>query len=237
MARTRKHKALEAALGYEFTDKALLERALTHASMRTGRRPQPPDNERLEFLGDRVLGLVIAELLVELHPEASEGDLARLFNRLVRGDTCAVVARRLGIGPALVLSASESDSGGRDKSTILADAIEAILGAVFLEAGFVVARDAVRRLWDPLLERQPDVSVVDPKSALQEWAQGKGLALPQYVLISRKGPDHQPHFTAEVRIAGRQPVRGEGTSKRSAEQAAAGAMLVQEGLWSAKSNG
>lgn len=237
MARTRKFKALEAAVGYEFTDKALLERALTHASMRTGRRPQPPDNERLEFLGDRVLGLVIAELLVELYPEASEGDLARRFNRLVRGDTCAVVARRLGIGPALVLSASENDSGGREKNTILADAIEAILGAVFLEAGFPVARDTVRRLWAPLLDRQPDASVVDPKSALQEWAQGKGLALPQYSLISRKGPDHQPHFTAEVRIAGREPARGEGASKRAAEQAAAGAMLVQEGLWSAKSDG
>lgn len=237
MARSRKHKALEAAIGYEFADRALLERALTHASMRTGRRPQPPDNERLEFLGDRVLGLVIAELLVELYPEASEGDLARRFNRLVRGDTCAAVAKRLGIGPALVLSTSESDSGGREKNTILADAIEAILGAIFMEAGFDVARKTVRRLWDPLLERQPDGSAIDPKSALQEWAQGKGMALPEYALISRKGPDHQPHFTAEVRIAGRPPARGEGASKRSAEQSAARAMLVQQGLWSAGSNG
>ena len=236
MARTRKYRALEAALGYAFTDKALIEQALTHASVRTGRRPQPPDNERLEFLGDRVLGLVAAELLIELYPEESEGDLARRFNRLVRGDTCAAVARKLGIGPELVLSTSENDSGGREKSTILADAIEAILGAVFLEAGFAKARDVVRRLWTPLLDRQPDASVVDPKSTLQEWAQGNGLALPEYVVISRVGPDHQPHFTAEVRITGRQPSRGEGASKRSAEQAAARAMLVQEGLWSAKSN-
>ena len=232
----RRFKALEAALGYAFADTALLQQALTHASMRTGRRPQPPDNERLEFLGDRVLGLVVAELLIELYPEETEGDLARRFNRLVRGDTCAVVARKLAIGPELVLSASEHDSGGREKSTILADAIEAVLGAIFLEAGFAAARDAVRRLWTPLLDRQPDASVVDPKSTLQEWAQGNGLALPEYVVISRAGPDHQPHFTAEVRISGRLPSRGEGASKCAAEQAAARAMLVQEGLWSAKTN-
>ena len=178
----------------------------------------------------------IAELLIELYPEETEGDLARRFNRLVRGDTCAAVARKLAIGPELVLSASENDSGGREKSTILADAIEAVLGAIFLEAGFAAARDAVRRLWTPLLDRQPDASVVDPKSTLQEWAQGNGLALPEYVVISRAGPDHQPHFTAEVRISGRQPSRGEGASKRAAEQAAARAMLVQERLWSAKTN-
>jgi ribonuclease-3 len=235
VARAPKFKTLEAAIGYTFNDKSLLERALTHASMRTGRKKPPADNERLEFLGDRVLGLVIAELLVEQHPDDAEGELARRFNRLVRGETCALVARGLGVGPALILSPSESDNGGRDKNTILADAAEAILGAIFLEAGFAAARDTVRRLWAPILARQPGMSV-DPKSALQEWAQGAGLALPEYVVISRDGPDHKPQFTAEVRISGRRPSRGEGASKRAAEQAAATAMLVQEGLWNAKAS-
>jgi ribonuclease-3 len=235
VARAPKFKTLEAAIGYTFKDKSLLERALTHASTRTGRKKPLADNERLEFLGDRVLGLVIAEFLVEQHPDAAEGELARRFNRLVRGETCAMVARSLGVGPVLILSQSESDSGGRDKNTILADAAEAILGAIFLEAGFSAARDAVRRLWAPVVARQSGTSV-DPKSALQEWAQGAGLALPEYVVISRDGPDHRPQFTAEVRIAGRRPSRGEGASKRAAEQAAATAMLVQEGLWNAKAS-
>ncbi len=229
MARGRSTKSLETALGYTFRDKGVLERALTHSSARADRRSSE-DNERLEFLGDRVLGLAIAELLIELDPAASEGDLARRFNRLVRRDTCARVARSLDLGTVLTLSPSESESGGRDKETILADAAEALLAAIFLEAGYEVVRNIVRRWWSPLLEALPQ-SVTDAKSALQEWAQGQGLALPQYAQVGRKGPDHAPLFTTEVRIAGREPALGTGANKRAAEQAAATALLEREGVW------
>lgn len=224
----RNLKALETMLGYRFKGRELLERALTHASARSD-LAKGGDNERLEFLGDRVLGLVVAELLLELDPAASEGALARRFNRLVRKETCAKVGRALGLGPLLVLSASEGENGGRDKDTILADATEALLAALFLEAGFSVARDVARKLWLPHAAELPE-SVADAKSMLQEWSQGLGLALPRYIEVSREGPDHAPIFTTEVQITGKKPALGSGASKRAAEQAAATAMLVREGL-------
>ncbi len=227
--RPRKYKELEKALGHRFKDQQLIEVALTHASMRGG-KSQKSDNERLEFIGDRVLGLVMAETLIELFPAANEGELARRFNRLVRGEACARVAKSIGIGPHLILSDSEAGSGGRAKGTILADAMEAILGAVFLDGGFDAARTVVKRLWGSQYDQQPASAGPDAKSALQEWAQGKGLALPEYVEVSRKGPDHAPRFTSEVRIAGCAPSRGEGASKRAAEQAAARALLEREGV-------
>lgn len=228
MPRRRSIKGLEAALGYQFKSREGLDRSLTHASTRTD-SVRGQDNERLEFLGDRVLGLAVAELLVERDPKASEGALARRFNRLVRKEACARVGRALGLGGALLLSPAEEESGGRDKDTILADATEALLAAVFLEAGYVRVRDVIRRLWEPLLEGLPD-TVADAKSMLQEWAQGQGLPLPQYVEISREGPDHAPQFTTEVRINGKRPARGVGANKRAAEQAAASAVLVREGV-------
>lgn len=231
MTRQRKFADLEAALGYTFKGREIRTRALTHASVR-GNASARTDNERLEFLGDRVLGLAVAEMLIEAFPTAAEGDLARRFNRLVNGGTCASVARSIGIGRYMILSDSEADSGGRDKETILADAIEAVLGAVFLEAGFEAARGVVRKLWMERLAVLPNMAQ-DPKSALQEWAQSQGLALPVYVEIERSGPDHAPRFRSEVRIAGRKPAHGEGTSKRAAEQSAAMALLAREGLWSA----
>jgi ribonuclease III len=229
MLRPRKFKDLEKALGHRFKTQELLEIALTHASMRGGKGPHI-DNERLEFIGDRVLGLAIAELLSERFPSASEGELARRYNRLVRGETCAKVARTLGLGPHLILSESEAGSGGRAKGTILADGMEALLGAIFLDAGFDAARSAVRRLWTSPSEELQTTARPDAKSALQEWAQGQGLALPQYVEVARKGPDHAPRFTSEVRISGKPPARGEGASKRAAEQAAAKALLEREGV-------
>lgn len=228
MLRARKFKDLEKKLAYRFKDATLLEQALTHASVRGGKIDRG-DNERLEFIGDRVLGLAIAEVLSLNHPDASEGELARRFNRLVRGEACARVARSIGLGQHLILSESEADSGGREKTTILADAVEAVLGAVFLDGGFEKSRTVVRKLW----QEQPDTTVepaVDPKSELQEWAQGQGLALPKYSVVSRKGPDHAPQFTAEVTIAGKAPARGEGASKRIAEQEAASALLKREGV-------
>lgn len=229
MAAVRKLKDLEARLGHAFKDRALLKRALTHASVRQASAKRR-DNERLEFLGDRVLGLAVAELLSEVYPAASEGDLARLYNRLVRGGTCAEIARTLDLGPSLVLSESEAGSGGRDKDTILADACEALLGAVFLEAGYDRARDVVRVHWGARLKGTP-AEAADAKSALQEWSQGQGMALPEYVEVDRQGPDHAPRFTSEVRIKGTKSARGEGASKRAAEQAAATALLAREGVW------
>jgi ribonuclease-3 len=229
VAAVRKIKELEARVGYVFKNRALLKRALTHASVRQS-SVQRRNNERLEFLGDRVLGLAVAELLSELYPNASEGTLARLYNRLVRGGTCAEIAREFNLGAFLVLSESEAGSGGREKATILADACEALLGAIFLEAGYEKAREIVRSHWVPRLDGSP-AAIVDAKSALQEWAQGQGLELPAYIEVERQGPDHAPHFTAEVRIKGKKPARGEGANKRTAEQAAASAMLTREGVW------
>lgn len=228
MLRPRKFKELEGKLGHRFKDTSLLERSLTHASVRGGKTARS-DNERLEFIGDRVLGLAISEILNEQYPSASEGELARRYNRLVRGEACAKVARAIGLGAHLILSESEADSGGRDKTTILADAAEALLGAVFLDAGFEKARNVVMKLWQEQSGVVPEVSV-DAKSALQEWAQGQGLALPKYTVVSRKGPDHAPRFTAEVIIGGKAPAQGEGASKRIAEQAAATALLHREGV-------
>lgn len=228
MLNARKYKDLEDKLGYRFKREALLERALTHSSLK-GSRMVGEDNERLEFVGDRVLGLAIAGMLEQRYPKASEGELARHLNRLVRGETCAKIGRDLGLGEYLILSESEAGSGGRLKATILADAVEAVLGAIFLEAGFDRARDVALRLWhedgDPL---PPALS--DPKSTLQEWAQGQGLPLPRYDHIERTGPDHAPHFTTEVRIKGKAPARGEGASKRASEQSAAIAFLEREGV-------
>jgi ribonuclease-3 len=229
VAPARKYKELETSLGYQFRSRDLLKKALTHASVRqvSGRRR---DNERLEFLGDRVLGLAVAELLWEVYPSADEGELARLYNRLVRGRTCAAVARDLDLGPFLVLSEAEDESGGRDKETILADACEAVLGAIFLEAGYETARNTVRAHWASRLGGSP-AEAADAKSLLQEWVQGQGLELPAYIQVDRQGPDHAPRFTAEVHIRGRKPARGEGASKRAAEQAAASALLAREGVW------
>lgn len=230
----RKFKALETMLGHRFKDTALLERALTHASVR-GSKNSRDDNERLEFIGDRVLGLAIAEVLNQQYPEATEGELARRYNRLVRGEACAKVAREIALGEYLILSESEADSGGREKMTILADAAEAVLGAIFLDGGFDKARAVVRRLWQDQAEPVPDVAA-DAKSALQEWAQGRGLALPRYSVLARKGPDHAPRFTAEVAIPGKTPSQGEGASKRIAEQEAALAFLKREGVAGFKVN-
>lgn len=236
MLRPRKFKDLEKKLGYKFKRQDLLERALTHASVRGGKKGRV-DNERLEFIGDRVLGLAIVEALNEDFPEANEGEMARRYNRLVRGETCAKVARELDLGVHLILSESEAESGGRNKETILADAVEAVLGAVFVDSGFEKARGVVRRLWAASQGPNKPDAASDAKSALQEWAQGNGLALPQYVEVSRKGPDHAPRFTSEVRISGKEPARGEGASKRAAEQAAATALLAREGVMGAVADG
>jgi ribonuclease-3 len=230
----RRDKALQQLferLGFAFKDRSLVELALTHASARPSLKPNE-DNERLEFLGDRVLGLAVAELLTESFPQASEGELARRYNQLVRAETCAEVAQKWELGTLIVMSGGEAESGGRGKKTILANACEAVLGAVFIEGGYQAARDVVYRFWASELSGL-DLAVPDAKSILQEWAQGRKLPLPRYVEIAREGPDHKPRFTAEVQIDGVAQERGHGANKRAAEQAAALAMLLREGVWQA----
>jgi ribonuclease-3 len=226
---------LSERLGYAFQDGSLLELALTHASARPSLKPNE-DNERLEFLGDRVLGLAIAEVLTESFPTASEGELARRFNQLVRAETCAEVALNWDLGKLIVMSGGESESGGRKKKTILANACEAVLGAIFLDGGYEAGRDVVRRFWASELGGF-DLATPDAKSVLQEWAQGRRLPLPVYLEVAREGPDHAPRFTAEVQIDGVAPERGQGANKRAAEQAAALAMLMREGVWQAPHDG
>ena len=229
MARvTDKLAPLQRRLGHKFRDQALLRQALTHASARGG--DHALDNERLEFLGDRVLGLGIAELLCQTHPKAPEGDLARRYNRLVQRGACAEVALAMQLGEHLVLSGSELTSGGRSKASILADACEAVLGAIFLDGGFEAARKTVCAYWGPQLGAGVETPR-DPKTALQEWAQGRKLGLPVYAQIERAGPDHAPHFTSEVRVGGVKPARGQGPNKRVAEQDAARVLLQRERIW------
>lgn len=218
-------------LGFAFKNRSLVELALTHASARPSLKPNE-DNERLEFLGDRVLGLAVAELLTQTFPEASEGELARRYNQLVRAETCAEIAKEWELGPLILMSGGEAESGGREKKTILANACEAVLGAIFIEGGYQAARDVVFRFWATELAGL-DLAAPDAKSILQEWVQGRRLSLPRYVEIAREGPDHKPRFTAEVQIDGVAPERGHGANKRAAEQAAALAMLLREGVWQA----
>lgn len=213
--------AFAARLGHEFRRPELLVRALTHPSLSA---PSRPDNQRLEFLGDRVLGLVMAEALLAADREATEGQLAPRFNALVRKETCAEVARSVDLGAVLKLGRSETMTGGRRKEALLADAMEAVIAAVYLDAGFEGARAVVLRLWGDRVGRV-EADARDAKTSLQEWAQARGLPPPAYVEIARAGPDHAPEFTIEARLSTGESARAVAGSKRQAEQAAARALL------------
>lgn len=221
---------LEKRLGYSFNNVELLEQALTHSSARV-MQEKISDNERLEFLGDRVLGLTIAGHLYQKFPKALEGELAKRFNGLVRMETCEKVARNLEVGTFLILSDSERLTGGHDKSTILADACEAIIGAVYLDGGYEAARDLIVDIWAEYFDKAVEIPR-DPKSALQEWAQLKKFKLPRYDEIERKGPDHAPYFIVEVQVGALLPEKGEGNTKRAAQQNAARNLLIREKVWS-----
>ncbi len=223
MNRTAELAAFEDRLGHRFADPGLLARALTHASV-SG--PERQDNQRLEFLGDRVLGLAMAEAVLEADPAAAEGLLAPRFNALVRKETCAAVAREIGLGEVLRLGRSEMLTGGRRKEALLGDAMEAVIAAVYRDAGYPAARALVLRLWGPRIE-SVEADARDAKTALQEWAQARGQTPPVYAEIGRAGPDHAPRFTIEARLAGGEAARAEAGSKRQAEQAAAAALLAR----------
>lgn len=219
---------LQALLGHDFNDPAVFERALTHASVGDGGKSKGRDNERLEFLGDRVLGLVVAERLIELDPTASEGDLAPRLNALVNRQTCARVGRAMRLGAALRLSGSESKAGGRDKDSILAGAVEAVIAALYVDGGLEVAREVLLRFWADEFENLGAPRPKDAKTALQEWAQGAGRPLPAYAVVGRDGPDHAPRFKVEVKVEGLAPATGDGASRQAAEKAAAQALLDRE---------
>ncbi len=215
---------LEQRIGYVFNDRALLREAVTHGSVDNGARKKR-DYDRLEFLGDRVLGLIVAERLLDEHQNEQEGQLAPRYNALVNKHACARAARAADLGAALVLSPSEEANGGRGKEAILADICESVIAALYLDSGFETARAFVTKFWGEAFD---DVKSAprDAKTALQEWAAARKRGL-SYVMIKQTGPEHAPHFVIDAVVDGYPPVRGEGGSKRDAQRAAAAAFLKE----------
>jgi ribonuclease-3 len=212
---------VERSTGWRPRDAALFERALTHSS-----RADEDDYERLEFLGDRVLGLAVAAWLYELFPDEPEGKLSRRLNTLVARETCAEVARELGVGERVRLGKQARDDGASDSDNVLGDVVEALLGALYLEAGLDVAVAFVRAAWGDRVSTR-DKAPKHPKSALQEWAAANDRKSPVYSLADRSGPHHAPRFTVEVEIPGVGKASAEGLSKQEAETEAAKALLEQ----------
>ena len=217
---------LEERIGHSFTDRELLERALTHASVGEG-AAKVRHYERLEFLGDRVLNLMAAERLMSLDPEAREGELSRKLSNLVNYRACAEVAREIGLGEALRLSPSATKVGARESEAVLGDACEALIGALYVDAGLDAARAFFLRFWKDAFAELGGVRPKDPKTQLQEWAQGRGLPLPAYEIVEREGPAHAPIFTVRVTLQGYDPEEARGRSRQEAEKAAAQVMLLK----------
>ncbi len=231
--------AFEERLDYQFQDRSHLIEALTHSSVdqgQHGRMGKTRINERLEFLGDRVLGLMAAEALMSAFPHAPEGELAPRFNALVRKETCAEVAVECGLDQVIILAASERSSGGAAKPAILGDACEALIAALYLDGGRATAQGFFDRFWADRLDRQEAVPR-DPKTTLQEWVQARRRETPTYRILDRRGPDHAPEFDVEVVIPGLEPAVGTGPSRRAAEREAAHAVLVREGVVSEQKDG
>lgn len=212
-------KTLEDKLGYHFKDPVWRDKALTHSS-----KSGSINNERIEFLGDRVLNLVIADMLFNTFPNENEGQLAKRHSALVQGKMLWSVANTISLSTDVILSDAERLSGGAANENILSDAMEALIGAVYLDGGLDAARGVIARLWGDI----GNVTEIhqDPKTELQEWVQARGLPLPEYEIVGRTGPDHAPVFEIEVRVQGYNPVLSEGTSRRQAEKTAAHKMLL-----------
>ncbi|MEM8869542.1 MAG: ribonuclease III [Pseudomonadota bacterium] len=215
--------SFEERLGYEFTSKGLLVEALTHASLSSS---NGRDNQRLEFLGDRVLGLTIAQALLDRDADASEGELAPRFNAMVRKEACADVAASINLGAALLMGRSEQATGGRRKVALLGDAMEAVIAAVYLDSDFDTACTLILRLWGRRLDNAQE-QTRDPKTSLQEWAQARGMPPPDYIEEQRSGPDHAPVFTMAAKLTNGARASATAQSKRAAQQAAAAALLAQ----------
>lgn len=216
---------IEAMTGHRFADLDLLRRALTHASAGSGK-----DYQRLEFLGDRVLGLVVAQMVFEANPRATEGELSLRLNALVNAETLAEIADAVGLSSLIVAGSQLRSLQGRKRINLRADVMEALIAAVFLEGGLDAARVFIHRHWQPR-SLATTAARRDAKTALQEWAHQKARATPTYTIDKREGPDHDPLFEVSVRIGTMPPALGTGRSKREAEQAAAEALLLREGVW------
>ena len=225
MKKSEAIRSFEQRLGYEFSNLSLLVEALTHSSIASDFRK---DNQRLEFLGDRVLGLVMAEALLEIDQSAPEGTLAPRFNALVRKETCAEVARQIELGGVLKIGRSEMLSGGRRKDALLGDGMEAVIAAIYKDGGFEIAKKIIIKLWGDRI-KNVKVDARDAKTMLQEWAQARGQNPPSYEVISRSGPDHAPDFLVKVILASGETSEAMAGSKRQAEQMAAKALLQKIG--------
>jgi ribonuclease-3 len=237
MARRKLDTApLEERLGHQFKDKHLLACALTHVSAAGGAAGRSKNYQRLEFLGDRVLGLAIAEMLFAAFPDASEGELSQRLSELVRRDTCAAVALAWDVGPYLKLGGGDVQAGGRRSRPILGDVCESIIGAVFLDGGYAAAKALVERGFGDRMTAGTGL-MRDPKTVLQEWAQGRGLPTPTYRLVEQTGPDHAPRFSVEASVGSLQAAIGSATTKREAERDAAQNLLLREQVWTEPQHG
>lgn len=215
----RQFKKLEEIIGYQFKDSHLLERALTHSSTNDNYNYQ-----RLEFLGDRVLGLVMAHALFVEFREENEGGLAKRHTALVQGITCSIIGQAHHIGDFIILSQSEKESGVHLNESIISDVVESMIGAIYMDGGYAAAQEVVLRLWGDNVKTLYEAPQ-DPKTELQEWVQARGLDLPLYDIIDKIGPDHSPVFVIRLSIEGVAPLTAEGASKRQAEKTAARIML------------
>jgi ribonuclease III len=216
---------LEAALGYQFKNTELCRLAITHGS----RSKSKSDYQRLEFLGDRVLSLVIADELYQRHAEEAEGFLAARLSSLVRGQACAAVGTQLGLNDLILVGHFEKQKGVQNGISVVGDVMEALLGAIYLDGGINAARELILREWSGLLNATPD-SLKDPKTFVQEWALGRALPLPSYVVTAREGLEHAPIFTISLKVGPHNEAVGVGPSKQQAEMAAAQNFIAREGL-------
>lgn len=225
-------EALEKSVGYKFKDPSLLDRALTHSSL-SAKGNGVRDLERLEFLGDRVLGLMVAEELWRRYPDLDEGELAPRLNALVRKETCAKAAKALGLDQFVRLSSVEEEAGGREKNAILGDVCEAFLGALYIDGGLSAAQGVFGLFWKANLEKLSKRHK-DAKTTLQEWSQERKLGVPVYNVKENRGPAHEPLFVIEVLVKGFGAASGQGSSKRSAQMEAAKSFLLREKVWKNK---
>ena len=228
--------ALEARIGHKFSDSALLATALTHVSALKPSRKRGDSYQRLEFLGDHVLGLIVSDMLYRAFPNADEGELSKRLADLVRKESCADVAKTLGLVDDIKLGAVGAGVGARLRKSVLGDICEAVIGAVFLDGGYQSAQEFVERNWTERMKK-PRQPLRDPKTVLQEWAQGKGLPTPVYREVERTGPHHDPQFRVAVDLPGLAPAEGVGSSKRAAEKVAASVMIEREGVAGDKNDG
>jgi ribonuclease-3 len=228
--------AIEARIGHKFADPALLATALTHVSALKPARKRGDSYQRLEFLGDHVLGLIVSDMLYRAFPNADEGELSKRLADLVRKESCADVAKSLALLEDIKLGAVGAGAGARLRKSVLGDICEAVIGAIYLDGGHGAAVQFVERNWTERM-RKPRRPLRDPKTVLQEWAQGQGLPTPVYREVERTGPHHDPQFRVAVDLPGLDPAEGVGGSKRAAEKVAASVMIEREGVGGGSNDG